>query len=29
LAIKRLGEIKERNKDPEHTELKHEYGKFV
>jgi O-antigen/teichoic acid export membrane protein len=29
LAVKRLGEIKEKNKDPEHKELGEEYGKFV
>ena len=29
LAVKRLGAIKEANKDPNHTELKLEYGKFV
>lgn len=29
LAVKRLGEIKEKNTDPEHKELKTEYGKFV
>lgn len=29
LAVKRLGEIKEKNNDPEHKELKDEYGKFV
>ncbi|MFA7298826.1 MAG: oligosaccharide flippase family protein [Candidatus Absconditabacterales bacterium] len=29
LAVKRLGAIKEANKDPNHTELKSEYGKFV
>lgn len=29
LAVKRLGEIKESNKDPNNTELKAEYGKFV
>lgn len=29
LAVKRLGAIKESNKDPEHKELKSEYGKFV
>ena len=29
LAVKRLGQIKEEQKDPEHTELKKEYGKFV
>lgn len=29
LAVKRLGEIKEREKDPDHPELKAEYGKFV
>lgn len=29
LAVKRLGAIKEAHKDPNHTELKLEYGKFV
>lgn len=29
LAVKRLGVIKEKEKDPNHTELKSEYGKFV
>jgi len=29
LAVKRLGEIKEDSKDPEHKTLKSEYGKFV
>jgi O-antigen/teichoic acid export membrane protein len=29
LAVKRLGAIKEANKDPDNTELKSEYGKFV
>jgi len=29
LAVKRLGVIKEANKDPNNTELKSEYGKFV
>ncbi len=29
LAVKRLGEIKEKTNDPEHKELKEEYGKFV
>ncbi len=29
LAVKRLWEIKDKNKDPEHKELKEEYGKFV
>ena len=29
LAVKRLGAIKDQNKDPEHKELKQEYGKFV
>lgn len=29
LAVKRLWEIKEKNKDPENKELKDEYGKFV
>jgi len=29
LAVKRLGEIKEHSKDPEHKALKSEYGKFV
>ncbi len=29
LAVKRLWEIKEKNNDPEHKELKEEYGKFV
>lgn len=29
LAVKRLWAIKESNKDPDHTELKSEYGKFV
>ncbi len=29
LAVKRLWAIKEQSKDPEHTELKSEYGKFV
>jgi len=29
LAVKRLWEIKEKNKDPNNTQLKEEYGKFV
>ncbi|MEI6774260.1 MAG: hypothetical protein WCL18_05750 [bacterium] len=29
MAVKRLGAIKEANIDPNHTELKLEYGKFV
>lgn len=29
LAVKRLWAIKEKNKDPNHAELKQEYGKFV
>lgn len=29
LAVKRLGKIKEEEKDPEHPQLKQEYGKFV
>ncbi|MCF7834749.1 oligosaccharide flippase family protein [Candidatus Gracilibacteria bacterium] len=29
LAVKRLGKIKEENKDPNNTQLKDEYGKFV
>ncbi len=29
LAVKRLWEIKEKDKDPEHKQLKDEYGKFV
>lgn len=29
LAVKRLGEIKDKDKDPNQTQLKEEYGKFV
>jgi len=29
LAVKRLGSIKDQNKDPDYTQLKQEYGKFV